>query len=83
MTANAKTVLLDGGAGGNDIFDTNHAESITVKGGTSGISTITLANETVYGAAGAQLVDLAQGSMSGAYGSATLININNSSKFFD
>ena len=76
MTAAPNTLLLDGGSGGDDVFDTNHAQNITVKASGTGLSTLTLANETGLGAAGAERVDLAQGSMSGAYGQATLVNIN-------
>ena len=75
MIADNHTLLLDGGLGGNDLFDTNQATAITVKGGSSGKATITLANENGIGAAGAALVDLSQGSLSGAYGNATLVNI--------
>jgi hypothetical protein len=76
LTGSASALLLDGGTGGNDIFDMGGAGTVlapvTIKGSAAGNNVLTFANDTVSGVT----VDLTTFKVSGGYGNANLTNAN-------
>ena len=76
LTGGSTTLLLDGGTGGNDIFDMGGAGTtlapVTIKGSSAGVNVLTFANDTV----GAVTVDLTTSKVTGSYGNANIASAN-------
>src|SRR5450830_1671346 len=81
ITGASSTLSMSGGSGGDDTFDGGHGGVVgaagTITGSATGNNTLTFVNETVAGAAGGVIVNLATGAVSGAYGVEVVSNIQN------